>query len=157
MHLRLRSRQPRRRCVPQRSEAWATFGAWIDGNNPRFAFEVADNFIRGMSVDDAALAAARAFQAARRRELMDVLAPDIIVCLPTAPFPAPPLGQPRSAMWARRAAISTLTSIAGTLGAPQLSLPLAEIDGLPVGLSILARPGGDEMLLAFALRVANES
>jgi amidase len=78
------------------------------------------------------------------------------MCLPTAPFPAPPLGQPRSAMWARRTAISTLTSIAGTLGAPQLSLPLAQVDGLPVGLSILARPGGDEMLLAFARRLANK-
>ena len=141
----------------QGREAWTTFGEWIDRNNPRFAFEVADNFIRGMSVDDATLAAARAFQTARRRELMDVLAPHTIVCLPTAPFPAPPVGQPRSAMWARRAGISTLTSIAGTLGAPQLSLPLADVDGLPVGLSILARPGGDEMLLAFACRLVNES
>ena len=81
---------------------------------------------------------------------MQTLAPDTIICLPTAPFPAPLLGQRRSAMWARRTAISTLTTICGTLGAPQLSLPLAQVDGLPVGLSIVARPGGDEMLLAFA-------
>jgi len=86
----------------------------------------------------------------RRREVLDMLAPDTIVCLPTAPFPAPPLGQPRSAMWAKRTAISTLTTIAGTLGAPQLSLPLGAVDGLPVGLSLLAAPGGDEMLLRFA-------
>jgi amidase len=78
------------------------------------------------------------------------LEPGTIVLMPTAPFPAPLRGQPRSAMWAQRSAISTLTSIAGTLGAPQLSLPLAEVDGLPVGLSILARPGEDAMLLAFA-------
>jgi D-hydroxyproline dehydrogenase subunit gamma len=45
----------------------------------------------------------------------------------------------------------------GELGAPQLSLPLAEVDGLPIGLSILACPGRDEMLLAFACRAANES
>ena len=134
----------------QGREAWETFGDWIDRNNPRFAFEIADNFLRGMRVEDTALTAAREFQAARRRELLEMLAPDMIVCLPTAPFPAPPLRQPRSTMWAKRTAISTLTSIAGTLGAPQLSLPVALVDGLPVGLSLLARPGGDEMLLAFA-------
>jgi len=139
----------------QGREAWATFGDWIDRHNPRFAFEISDNFIRGMRVDDATLAAAREFQAARRREVLATLAPDTVVCLPTAPFPAPRVGEPRSAMWAHRTAISTLTSIAGTLGAPQLSMPLGLVDGLPVGLSILARPGGDEMLLAFACYTAD--
>jgi amidase len=137
----------------QGREAWATFGDWIDAHNPRFAFEISDNFIRGMQIDDATVAAAREFQRARRAELMEVLKPDVIVCLPTAPFPASPLRQRRSAMWARRTAISTLTTIAGTLGAPQLNLPLARVDGLPVGLSILSRPGADEMLLAFAREV----
>jgi amidase len=137
----------------QGREAWATFGDWIDRHNPRFAFEISDNFIRGMRIEDSALAAAREFQAARRAELMHVLEPDTIVLMPTAPFPAPPLGQRRSAMWAHRTAISTLTTISGTLGAPQLSLPLALVDGLPVGLSIMARPGGDDVLLAFARSV----
>ena len=141
----------------QGREAWATFGDWIDAHNPRFAFEISDNFIRGMQIDDATLAAAREFRRARRAELMELLKPDVIVCLPTAPFPAPPLHQRRSAMWARRTAISTLTTIAGTLGAPQLNLPLARVDGLPVGLSILSRPGADEMLLAFAREVADRT
>jgi amidase len=134
----------------QGHEAWDTFGDWIDRHNPRFGFEIADNFLRGMGTDDAALAAAREFRMARRAELADMLEPDTIMCLPTAPFPAPPVGERRSAMWARRTAISTLTTIAGMLGAPQLSLPLGRVDGLPVGLSILARPGADGMLLAFA-------
>jgi amidase len=141
----------------QGREAWETFGDWIDRNNPRFAFEIADNFLRGMRVEDTALAAAREFQAARRRELLEMLVPDTIICLPTAPFPALLLRQPRSTMWAKRTAISTLTSIAGTLGAPQLSLPVAFVDGLPVGLSLLGRPGADEMLLAFAREVPIDS
>jgi amidase len=137
----------------QGREAWTTFGDWIDRHNPRFGFEISDNFLRGMRVDDAALAAGRQFQAARRAELKQMLAADTVVLLPTAPFPAPLRGQRRSAMWAHRTAISTLTTICGTLGAPQLSLPIANVDGLPVGLSIMARPGGDEMLLAFARSV----
>jgi amidase len=47
-----------------------------------------------------------------------------------------------------------LTCIAGTTGAPQLNLPLAAVDGLPVGLSLLGARGADELLLAFARDVA---
>jgi amidase len=134
----------------QGREAWTTFGAWIDQANPRLAFDIADNFIRGRQVSDAALANAREFQAGRRAELLRLLADDTVLCLPTAPFPAPPIGQPRSTMWTQRNAISTLTTISATAGAPQVSLPLGTVDGLPVGLSILARPGADDMLLALA-------
>jgi amidase len=134
----------------QGREAWTTFGAWIDQANPRLAFDIADNFIRGRQVSDAALANAREFQAGRRAELLRLLADDTVLCLPTAPFPAPPIGQPRSTMWTQRNAISTLTTISATAGAPQVSLPLATVDGLPVGLSILARPGADDMLLSLA-------
>ena len=138
----------------QGREAWDTFGEWIDRHNPRFAFDIADNFVRGRETPDAVLAAAREFRAARRAELMAMLDQETILLLPTAPFPAPLRGQPRSAMWGQRTAISTLTTISGTLGAPQVSMPLALVDGLPVGLSILARPGGDDMLLAFARALA---
>jgi amidase len=145
---------PHQRAIQGR-EAWDTFGAWIDQTNPRLAFDIADNFVRGRDTPDAALAAAREFQAARRREVLALLTDDTILCLPTAPFPAPPVGQQRSTMWAQRNAISTLTTIAATLGAPQLSLPLGAVDGFPVGLSILARPGADDVLLALARRVSD--
>ena len=134
----------------QGREAWSTFGEWIDRTNPRLAFDIADNFLRGKQITDAALAAARAFQAARRTELLELLSDETILCLPTAPFPAPQIGQPRSAMWAQRNMISTLTTISATAGAPQVSLPLSSVDGLPVGLSILARPEADDMVLALA-------
>ena len=43
-----------------------------------------------------------------------------------------------------------LLCIAGHAGLPQLSLPLAVVDGCPVGLSLIAAPGRDSMLLALA-------
>ena len=134
----------------QGREAWDTFGDWIDRHNPRFAFDIKYNFVRGMRTEDQALEAAREFRQARRTEFAGLLDEETVICLPTAPFPAPLAGQRRSAMWAKRTAISTLTTIAGMLGAPQVNLPLGLEDGLPVGLSILARPGADDMLLALA-------
>ena len=134
----------------QGREAWATFGEWIDRNNPRFGFEVADNFLRGMQCDDDAYNAAQKFRAARRAEIGAWLDAETVVALPTTPFPAPLAGQTRSAMRALRATVINLTCIAGTLGAPQISLPLATVDGLPVGLSLLGPADSDAMLLALA-------
>jgi amidase len=142
--------------VLQGREAWATFGEWIDTHNPRFAFEVADNFLRGMRVDDAAVDAALLFRAKCRAEFARLLEPGTVVCLPTTPFPAPVVGQPRSLMWKLRASIITLTCIAGMTGAPQLSIPVAEVDGLPVGISLLGGVGTDDMILALALAVGGE-
>ena len=48
---------------------------------------------------------------------------------------------------------SQLTSIAGLCGLPQLSLPLAEVEGKPVGLSLMAGRGGDETLIALAQEI----
>jgi amidase len=56
---------------------------------------------------------------------------------------------------ALRPRISTLTCVAGTTGTPQINLPLAEVDGLPVGLSLLGARGSDEVLIAFAREVAD--
>ena len=41
----------------------------------------------------------------------------------------------------------------GTTGRPQLSMPLGEVDGLPVGLSIMGNRGDDEALIGFALEI----
>jgi amidase len=140
----------------QGREAWTTFGEWIDNHNPRFAFEVADNFLRGMRVDDEAVKTAALFRAERRAEFARLLDPETVICLPTTPFPAPVAGQPRSRMWRLRASIITLTCIAGMTGAPQLSMPVGEVDGLPIGLSLMGEAGADQVILALALAAGNQ-
>lgn len=46
-----------------------------------------------------------------------------------------------------------LLCIAGLDGLPQVSLPLAEPDGLPLGLSLVGARGSDLRLLALARRL----
>jgi amidase len=48
-----------------------------------------------------------------------------------------------------------LLSISGLAGLPQLSLPMAQLDGLPLGLSIIGRRGADTMLLGIASRLSS--
>jgi len=42
----------------------------------------------------------------------------------------------------------SLTAVAGVARLPQVSLPLAQVDNLPVGLSVVAAHGEDAFLLA---------
>ena len=141
--------------ILQGREAWETARDWIDRVNPRFSFEVADRYRFASAISDAEVEAARVSRQAIINHMMAVLADDVVVCLPTTPTPAPLRGERLSTRDALRPRISTLTCIAGTTGTPQINLPLAEVDGLPVGLSLLAARGSDEMLIAFAREVAH--
>jgi len=99
-------------------------------------------------MDMKALKADRAATAARLRE---VVGDDGIICLPTAPGPAPLRTATGDAVEAFRQRAQRLTCIAGLSGLPQISIPVATVDGAPVGLSLIAPPGRDLDLLALAV------
>jgi amidase len=140
--------------VLQGREAWATARDWIDRVNPRFSFEVTERYLMARASTEADAVAARAQRQALRQRLDTVLAADAVLCLPTTPAPAPVCGEPTSARRDLRARLSMLTCIAGTTGRPQLTLPLADVAGLPIGLSLLGARGADEVLLAVARDLA---
>jgi amidase len=136
--------------ILQGQEAWETARDWIDRVNPRFSFEVADRYRSASVISDAEVEAARVSRQAVIDRMTAVLADGAVVCLPTTPTSAPLRGERLSTRDILRPRISTLTCIAGTTGAPQINLPLAEVDGCPVGLSLLGARGSDEMLIAYA-------
>jgi amidase len=138
----------------QGREAWETARDWIDRVNPRFSFEVAERYRYASAISDAEVEAASAAREAIIERMTAVLADGVVICLPTTPAPAPLRGERLSTRNGLRPRISTLTCIAGTTGTPQINLPLAHLDGLPVGLSLLAAKGADELLIAFAREVA---
>ncbi len=141
--------------VLQGREAWETARDWIDRVNPRFSFEVSERYLTARSFTDNDVAAARRTRDTIIGRLDSVLAERSVICLPTTPTPAPPAGERTSARRELRPRISALTCLAGTTGSPQLNLRLAEVDGLPVGLSLLGARGTDELLIAFAREIAS--
>jgi amidase len=134
--------------VLQGREAWETAQEWSDRVNPRFSFEVARGYLTARAYTEADIQTARTTRAAILQRMDAVLTEGTVVCLPTTPTPAPLRGERIAVRQTLRLRMSTLTCIAGTTGAPQLNLPLAEADGLPVGLSLLGARGADELLLA---------
>ena len=141
--------------ILQSREAWESARDWIDAVNPTFSFEVSDRYATARAVTDEQVAAAQIGRdaiIARMNEVFDN--GDAVVCLPSTVGPAPLLGQRVSERHELRLRNSALTSVAGNTGRPQLSLPLAVVDGLPVGLSLLGDYGADERLIALAVELA---
>jgi amidase len=134
-------------------EAWNTFKTWVDERNPRFAFSVARNMVMGAMVSAADQSWAALMRQEARGRLAHLLPEGTILCLPTTPFPAPLAGQPLSVLDPLRDRITCLCAQGGLAGHPQVSLPGATVDGLPVGLSIIGPRGSDAGLVAVARAV----
>ena len=137
----------------QSIQAWESVKDWIDAVNPRFSYMVTERYALGTSFTQPQIEAARATRDRVRRRLDDVAGPGTFLCFPTSPVVAPLRDQPLSGKRASQARIIRLTCMGGTTGRPQLSMPLAEVDGLPVGLSLMGNHGDDESLIAFALDI----
>ena len=88
--------------------------------------------------------------------LHDILADGALLCLPTAPNIAPRIDAGSKALATHRDRVLSLTSPAGLAGLPQVTLPLAQHEGCPLGLSLMAGPGADRSLLDFAASVCGD-
>ena len=140
--------------VLQGREAWESARDWIERYNPRFAFSVTERYLMGAAFTGEEVKTARLAKEGVVARVSQLLTDGTAICLPTTIGPAPVLGESQSARRALQARNSMLCCIAGTTGAPQISLPLAQVDGLPVGLSLIGPRGSDEMLIAFAREIA---
>ena len=136
--------------VLQSSESWQTFAPWLDEFNPRFAFSVARGLVISSMLTDAERSAAALMRDEARARMRYLLPAGTVLCLPTTPSPALPVGLKLSEFAFPRERIACLTSHGGLTGVPQVSLPGATVDGAPVGLSIIGGRGTDLTLMAVA-------
>src|SRR5438477_5554482 len=140
----------------QPHEAWQTFAEWIERANPRFQFSVARNLVIGSQIAAGELAHAVVVREEARGHLRRLLPEGTILCLPTAPFPAPRCAQPLPATTALRARIICLCAHGGLTGVPHVTIPGTLVDGRPVGLSIIGGRGSDATLIATARALAGQ-
>jgi amidase len=134
-------------------EIWGALGAWIKVTHPHFGAATAARFAAVERQADADTGEAQAFRDAGRRKVADLLGDDGVLLLPTAPIIAPKKGTADADAPALRERIFRLTCLSPMLGFPQVTLPLATVDGCPMGLSLLGPPRGDAMLLAAAAQI----
>lgn len=137
------------------AEVRQTLGEWIDRVNPRFGPGIRERFDATRSVTDTQVNETQIARNQTRETLDWLLKDNAVFCLPTAPMLAPLLTSSSTEMAHYRTETLKLTSIATVGGLPQVSLPLTEIDGCPVGLSLIAGRGNDALLLDLAVQISD--
>lgn len=142
--------------IIQASEIWANHGAWIERYNPKFGPGIDERMEWASNVTPAQVKSARARHVDIIDRINDVLGENDVLCMPTSPRIAPLKNQDINTIEVTyRHQAMGLLCVSGLGGLPQISLPLTEFEGMPLGLSLIARRGNDEMLLELARLVMN--
>ena len=133
---------------------WASVGAWVDEVKPKLGPGIKERIAWAATVTPAMLDEASERRVEIRARMDRLIGPRDVLCLPTSPRAAPLLGTPVDKIEVEyRNQAMYLLCIAGLAGLPQLSLPMARIDDLPLGLSIVGGPNTDMMLLSLAAQL----
>ena len=139
--------------VIQAKEIWQEHSEWIEGHRPVFGPGIKERFEMASKISDE-----ERILCAKKREiitehLLQFLADDGVLVIPTTPGPAPLLNTPPASLDKWRSSLLSLTCIAGLAGLPQITLPIAKVDGLPIGLSLIGPRGSDEDLLGLSCQI----
>jgi amidase len=139
-------------------ETWRVHGAWVSAHADSLSAPIAERFAFARSVTDADAAEARHKCEELGRSVRACVETNTVLCIPTAPGPAPKLDAKGQTVEEFRQRAQRLTAIAGLSGLPEVTLPgLVEIAGLPLGVSLIGAAGADRMLLALADKISRFS
>jgi amidase len=137
----------------QGAEAWACHGEWIVREKPALGPGIKERFAWAQTVAPEDITRARARREQITRRMAEMLAERTVLALPSAPGIALLRNSPSKVLDDLRARALPVLSIAGLARLPQVSLPLAQLDGCPLGLSLIAASGNDTLLLGLAGRL----
>ncbi len=138
----------------QAAEVWRNHGAWVSATRPRLGPGIKERFEWAAQVTPDQVAAARDRQSTIKRRIDDVLTSGSVLCLPTSPRIAPLKNTATDTLEIEyRHQAMCLLCIAGLCGLPQITLPLAGLHRMPLGLSLIGPRGADEALLQLTCRI----
>ncbi|MGQ0749569.1 MAG: amidase [Betaproteobacteria bacterium] len=140
--------------VLQGAEVWAQHGTWITRVKPQLGPGVKERVEWASTLTAREVGPAKSRREEIARRMAQLLAGNAVLALPTLPGIAPLLNTPAAELEDFRGRAMSLLCIAGLARLPQVSLPVARLDGCPLGLSLIAARGSDLMLLALAKTLA---
>lgn len=139
--------------VLQFGEIWETHREWVARVKPKFGIAIGKRFEAVAQVTPAEVAQMKPRREAIAARLDKLLAGNAVMILPTVPDIAPLLNCPHDQTTAFRERAMRMLCISGLGRLPQVSLPLTTLNGCPLGISLVAAPGNDEMLLELAQQI----
>jgi amidase len=142
------------------AESWNSLGSWIESKQPRISPVTKNSFDAARNVSRTSMAEA----CRKRHELAGIinnfLGSNNLLCIPSTPSLAPIKNaelddvekQKTNPYYPNALSINAISSMAST---PQISLPMADVGGIPVGVSLMAAQYNDKLLLRTSSQICN--
>ena len=141
----------------QGREAWMVNGPLIERFCPPLGPGIAERFVWSKAVTDAQFAQAIGYRERFKKHLANLLGTDSVLVVPTSPDIAPLRNDGGEALESYRNRSIQMMCLAGLSGFPQISLPLGQRLGAPLGISLLGPAGSDLSLVKLAQRIAAQA
>jgi amidase len=135
-------------------EAWMVNGPWIERFCPPLGPGIAERFAWSKNVTNAQFAAANAYRETFKKQLAALLGTDGVLVMPTVADIAPLTTDGGETMESYRNRSIQMLCVAGLAGFAQVSLPMGQRLGAPLGVSLLGPAGSDMGLVRLAQRIA---
>jgi len=139
----------------QGREAWQSDGALIERFAPPLGAGVRERFAFARAVSDAQVAEALTVRARLRAAFDALVGGDGVLVMPTMPDVAPLASAEEGTLEDYRNRAIRMLCISGLAACPQLSLPLGERLGAPLGISLVGPVGSDRSLVALGERIVD--
>src|SRR5262245_50173574 len=131
----------------QGAEAWACHGEWITRERPGIGPGVKERFSWAATLGSGDIARARMRREEIARRMTEMLEGRSVLAVPSVPGVALLRNSSPKLLDDLRARALPILCIAGLARLPQVSLPLAHLDGCPLGLLVLGGRGKGAVLL----------
>jgi len=130
--------------IVQRAEAESCLGGWVASTRPAMGPLIQQAFELTRTLDRSILPRVLTVREEYARRMNAFLAPRDLICIPTVATPAPLRGSVRQRNSLRPGITSNPQPDVdcGSRPVPQVSLPLAVVSGVPVGLSLIGEARG---------------
>lgn len=134
--------------IIQAYEIWQDHGTLIEAIQPEIGPGIRERIQFARTVSREAYDAAQAKRAKMTTQVRSLVPPGTALAFPTVPAAAPKPGLAGQELERYRKRSISMLCLAGLAGLPQLTLPIAEVGGMPFGISLLGSEGSDQSLLS---------
>ncbi len=134
-------------------EGWQVHGDWITREKPSFAPAIAARWQHAASISAEQIQGTEAQAQAVLQRVRGALAEDGIAIVPSAASLAPLRTANGAEIDDTRVRTLRICCIAGLAGLPQVSIPFANAQGVPLGVSLIGPAGSDLALIRLATRI----